>query len=48
MNARVLLLFLVAVRCGWAGSLRCNLYDKEGVPASPFRTDDGPATDGRP
>lgn len=29
----------VAVRYGWASSPRCNLYNKEGLPASPFRTD---------
>jgi sialate O-acetylesterase len=32
----------VAVRYGWASSPRCNLYNKEGLPASPFRTDDWP------
>jgi len=31
-----------AVRYGWANSPRCNLYNKEGLPASPFRTDDWP------
>ncbi len=30
----------VAVRYGWANSPRCNLYNKDGLPASPFRTDD--------
>jgi sialate O-acetylesterase len=30
----------VAVRYAWAGSPVCNLYNKEGLPASPFRTDD--------
>jgi sialate O-acetylesterase len=30
----------VAVRYGWANSPRCNLYNQEGLPASPFRTDD--------
>ena len=30
----------VAVRYGWAASPACNLYNKEGLPASPFRTDD--------
>lgn len=30
----------VAVRYGWANSPRCNLYNKEGLPAAPFRTDD--------
>ncbi len=29
----------VAVRYGWANSPRCNLYNKERLPASPFRTD---------
>lgn len=33
---------LVAVRYGWADSPVCNLYNKEGLPASPFRTDDWP------
>ena len=28
-----------AVRYGWANSPRCNLYNREGLPASPFRTD---------
>ena len=30
----------VAVRYGWAGNPPCNLYNKEGLPASPFRTDE--------
>lgn len=30
----------VAVRYGWANSPRCNLYNDQGLPASPFRTDD--------
>lgn len=30
----------VAVRYGWANSPRCNLYNREGLPASPFRTDE--------
>ena len=30
----------VAVRYGWAGNPDCNLYNREGLPASPFRTDD--------
>lgn len=34
----------VAVRYGWANSPRCNLYNKEGLPASPFRTDSWPVT----
>jgi sialate O-acetylesterase len=32
----------VAVRYAWAESPECNLYNKEGLPASPFRTDDWP------
>jgi sialate O-acetylesterase len=32
----------VAVRYAWAGSPDCNLYNKEKLPASPFRTDDWP------
>jgi sialate O-acetylesterase len=30
----------VAVRYGWASDPPCNLYNQEGLPASPFRTDD--------
>ena len=30
----------VAVRYGWANNPVCNLYNKEGLPATPFRTDD--------
>lgn len=30
----------VAVRYAWADSPECNLYNVEGLPASPFRTDD--------
>jgi sialate O-acetylesterase len=30
----------VAVRYAWANNPECNLYNKEGIPASPFRTDD--------
>jgi sialate O-acetylesterase len=29
----------VAVRYGWANKVSCNLYNKEALPASPFRTD---------
>lgn len=29
-----------AVRYAWADNPDCNLYNKEGLPASPFRTDD--------
>jgi sialate O-acetylesterase len=32
----------VAVRYAWANSPECNLYNKEGLPASPFRTDEWP------
>jgi len=32
-----------AVRYGWADSPDCNLFNKDGLPASPFRTDDWPA-----
>jgi len=32
----------VAVRYGWAINPECNLYNKNGLPASPFRTDDWP------
>jgi sialate O-acetylesterase len=32
----------VAVRYGWAKYPTCNLYNKEGLPATPFRTDDWP------
>jgi sialate O-acetylesterase len=30
----------VAVRYGWADSPECNLFNAEGLPASPFRTDE--------
>jgi sialate O-acetylesterase len=29
----------VAVRYGWGNNPPCNLYNREGLPASPFRTD---------
>jgi sialate O-acetylesterase len=32
----------VAVRYAWAGSPECNLYNKDRLPASPFRTDNWP------
>lgn len=32
----------VAVRYAWADSPDCNLYNKDGLPASPFRTDNWP------
>jgi sialate O-acetylesterase len=31
-----------AARYAWANSPNCNLYNKNGLPASPFRTDDWP------
>ena len=31
-----------ATRYGWAANPTCNLYNKAGLPASPFRTDDWP------
>ncbi|MHB9036779.1 MAG: sialate O-acetylesterase [Armatimonadota bacterium] len=34
----------VAVRMGWAGYPVVNLYNKESLPASPFRTDEFPLT----
>jgi sialate O-acetylesterase len=36
----------VAVRYGWADFPVVNLFNKEGLPASPFRTDDFPLTTG--
>jgi sialate O-acetylesterase len=36
----------VAVRYGWANCPVCNLQNKEGIPASPFRTDDFPILTG--
>jgi sialate O-acetylesterase len=32
----------IAVRYAWANNPACNLYNKAGLPASPFRTDDWP------
>jgi sialate O-acetylesterase len=32
----------VAVRYGWADNPPCNLYNQEGLPTVPFRTDDWP------
>ena len=32
----------VAVRYGWAENPVCNLFNSEGLPAWPFRTDDWP------
>ena len=34
----------VAVRYAWADNPVCNLYNKAGLPASPFRTDTWPGT----
>ena len=31
-----------SVRYAWGGIPECNLYNEEGLPASPFRTDDWP------
>jgi sialate O-acetylesterase len=36
----------VAVRFGWANLPVVNLFDKEGLPATPFRTDDLPLVTG--
>jgi len=36
----------VAVRLGWANYPEVNLYNNEGLPASPFRTDDFPMETG--
>jgi sialate O-acetylesterase len=35
-------LHATAVRYGWASNPACNLYNKAGLPASPFRTDNWP------
>ena len=32
----------VAVRYAWANNPVCNLYNKDGLPACPFRSDDWP------
>ncbi len=37
----------IAVRYAWADSPECNLFNAEGLPASPFRTDDWPNSPGR-
>ena len=37
----------VAVRYAWADSPMCNLFNKDGLPASPFRTDDWPGITGQ-
>jgi sialate O-acetylesterase len=36
----------VAVRYAWGDSPPCNLYNREGLPASPFRTDQWPGITG--
>jgi sialate O-acetylesterase len=36
----------VAVRYAWGDSPPCNLFNKDGLPASPFRTDDWPGITG--
>jgi sialate O-acetylesterase len=38
----------VAVRYGWDDYPECNLYNKAGLPASPFRTDDWPGVTMKP
>ena len=37
----------VAVRYAWADSPLCNLFNKDGLPASPFRTDNWPGITGQ-
>ncbi len=37
----------VAVRYAWGDSPLCNLFNKDGLPASPFRTDDWPGITGQ-
>jgi sialate O-acetylesterase len=34
----------VAVRYAWADNPVCNLYSADGLPATPFRSDDFPLT----
>ena len=31
-----------AVRYAWADNPECNLFSRDGLPATPFRTDDWP------
>ena len=38
----------VAVRYGWATNPECNLFNGEGLPAAPFRTDDWEHAGGKP
>jgi len=35
----------IAVRYGWANYPECNLYNRGGLPASPFRTEDWPRSE---
>lgn len=37
----------LAVRYAWGDSPHCNLFNKHGLPASPFRTDDWPGITGK-
>ena len=37
----------IAVRYGWSSNPDCNLYNRAGLPASPFRTDSWPGVTGR-
>jgi len=37
----------LAVRYAWGDSPRCNLFNRDGLPASPFRTDDWPGITGQ-
>jgi len=37
----------LAVRYAWADSPLCNLFNRDGLPASPFRTDDWPGITGQ-
>jgi sialate O-acetylesterase len=37
----------VAVRYAWGDSPRCNLFNQDGLPASPFRSDDWPGITSR-
>jgi sialate O-acetylesterase len=37
----------LAVRYAWGDSPLCNLFNKDGLPASPFRTDDWPGITGQ-
>jgi sialate O-acetylesterase len=37
----------LGVRYAWADSPLCNLFNRDGLPASPFRTDDWPGITGQ-